>query len=277
LIIQPAITYLHPPANHNTPHPNPTPDPAARLPPRMRALFEAAHSAVLAVFACPANAPLAAALAPFYAETLLAAFPAHISPRQFRLAFRTVMQILSPPFPVSASHPLLAETMLEMVRYRAVASGAAGTAVLPPVEPASSSSGGGGGGSQDANTNADGPVSEQSTLVLTLVDALPFLDGGILEEWLALTAATVHEIRDAGLREVVQRRFWDVLGSGEMDVERAALALAWWGTKGGREAVLFGARGHVPPPPPPPPRDQDRDVYVMSGAIVEDAAPASKL
>ncbi len=102
-------------------------------------------------------------------------------------------------------------------------------------------------------------VSEQSTLVLTLVDSLPFLRVGIFEEWMTLVAGALNDIVSAALREVVKRRFWEVLVSGEMDVERAAIGVAWWGTKGGREAVLFGRE--VAPPVPA------QEMFMMSGAI----------
>ncbi|KAL2123883.1 hypothetical protein VTJ04DRAFT_248 [Mycothermus thermophilus] len=219
LIIQPATAYLTPP------------HPGEPLSPQMVQLFEAAHSAVLATLSCPHNASLAASLVPFYAESLLAAFPLHLSPRQFRLAFTTLMRILSPPALISAQHPDLPETLLEMVRFRAVADPRTSTTPLLPslAKPAPTTP-----------TPEIGPVSEQSTLVLTLVDSLPYLPLPILEEWMALAAAAIHAVRDKALREVVQRRFWEVLVSGEMDVERAAVAAGWWGTKGGREAVVFG-------------------------------------
>jgi hypothetical protein len=37
-----------------------------------------------------------------------------------------------------------------------------------------------------------------------------------------------------------RRRYWEVLVSGEMDAERSSSAVAWWGTRGGRDMVLFG-------------------------------------
>ncbi|KAL2271755.1 hypothetical protein VTJ83DRAFT_1126 [Remersonia thermophila] len=233
LIVQPAAAYLTPPA------------PGEPLSPQMVQLFEAAHSAVLACLSCPHNAGLAAAVVPFYAESLLAAFPAHVSPRQFRLAFATLLRILSPPAAISAEHPDLAEALLEMVRFRAVEDPRTGTAVLPgtprsqaspappPPPPPSSSS---------ATAATTEPlVSEQSTLILTLVDALPHLRIDLLEDWMALAAAAVHAVADPVLREAVQRRFWEVLVSGEMDVERAAVAAAWWGTKGAGTRCCLGA------------------------------------
>ena len=225
LIVQPAIAYL----THSAP-----------LSPRMMELFEAAHSAVLSVFSCPHNAPITVELVPFYAETLFSSFPSYISPRQFRVAFKTVMQILSPPFPISASHPHLAETLLEMVRFRSTT---ASKVLLQPRQ------------EEVQGVTPPEPASEQSTLVLTLIDSLPFLHLGIFEDWLTLTALSVNEIPDLGMRETAKRRFWEVLSSGEMDVERAAIGVAWWGTKGGREAVLHGARA-------------SDERYLMSGAIV---------
>ncbi|KAK3322265.1 hypothetical protein B0H66DRAFT_196662 [Apodospora peruviana] len=239
LIVQPAITYL----TH-----------AAPLSPRMMELFETAHSAVLSAMSCPHNAPITVELAPFYAETLFKSFPSYISPRQFRVAFKTMMQILSPPYPISETHPQLAETLLEMVRFRS--SAVAGRLPLPPKPDSHNSH------SSDINEM----VSEQSTLVLTLIDSLPFLHLNIFEDWLTLAVLALNDIENITLREPVKRRFWDVLVSGEMDVERAAIGVAWWGTRGGRETVLYGARGPAPPEP-----------FMMSGAIVHDQEPASKL
>ncbi|KAK4455793.1 putative PEX8 peroxisomal biogenesis factor 8 [Podospora aff. communis PSN243] len=236
LIVQPAIGYL----THTAP-----------LSPRMMELFEAAHSAVLSVLSCPHNAPITVDLVPFYAETLFSSFPSYISPRQFRVAFKTVMQILSPPFPISASHPYLAETLLEMVRFR---TGLASKEQLPR------------GRDEMHSETPQEPASEQSTLVLTLIDALPFLHLSIFEEWMTLTALAVSEIGDPLMREPAKRRFWEVLSSGEMDVERAAIGVAWWGTKGGREAVLYGTSRLVAP-----------DRTLMSGAIVSEPESRNKL
>lgn len=232
LIVQPATVYL----SHSAPH--------SKL---IMELFEAAHSAILSVLSCPQNGPIAVKMAPFYAETLLTSFPTRISPRQFRLAFSTLMQILSPPFPVSATRPELAETLLEMVHFRIPQ---AGQVPLPTAE--------------DQSLSALPPMSEQSALVLTLIDALPFLYLPIVEEWMNVTAAALHEISDQMLKDVAKQRFWEILGSGEMDVERAAIGVAWWGTKGGRELVLFG-----------PGRLQAQET-LMSGALV-DASGASRL
>lgn len=243
LLIQPALPYVAPPPGSGIlarpPHEAPSP--------RMVEVFEAAHSATLSALACPHNASIAVTLAPLYAEALFASFPARISARQFRLAFKTLIQILSPPFPVYATHPDLAETLLEMVRYKAVG---ASTALLPPSP-------------SETEAAASGPlppastmVSEQSALVLTLIDALPFLALPVLEEWMTTAAETVWMIQDHGsrgpggmggpvLRQAAQQRFWEVMASGEMDVERAAIGVAWWGNGGGGELVMTGRRGGV--------------------------------
>ncbi|KAK3333265.1 hypothetical protein B0T19DRAFT_121236 [Cercophora scortea] len=239
LIVQPANAYL----THSAP-----------LSPRMMELFEAAHSAVLSVLSCPQNAPITAQLAPFYADALFSSFPSHISPRQFRVAFKTMMQIMSPPYPVSESNPQLAETLLEIVRFRA------GVASRTPI-PANN----------DVQPEAETPpelLSEQTTLVLTLIDSLPFLHMHIFEDWLTLAALAVNGIEDMAMRDTAKRRFWQVLVSGEMDVERSTVAVAWWGSRGGREVVLYGSRGRPAPDP---------EAFMMSGAIVDRGGEASRL
>ncbi|KAK4123965.1 hypothetical protein N657DRAFT_572778 [Parathielavia appendiculata] len=282
LIIQHATPYLSPdlpsspsPSSSTLSIPSPSPI--------VRHLLEAAHSAILSVLSCPPQhntnhrhpsfTTTASDIVPFYADTLLASFPARISPRQFRLAFKTIVKIVSqpPPSPYYGYEPAaaagygfgfeLGEVLMEMVRGRVPL---AGTDLLPqPLEEVGS--GGTRGGEQQELV-----CSEQSVLVLALIDALPVVEAGVFEEWLGLVAEAVNLVRGERLRDGVRRRFWEVLVSGEMDVERAAVAVAWWGTKGGREMVLFG-RGPVvtiPPPPPPPPPAQGEE-YMMSGALVQ--------
>ncbi|KAH6687301.1 peroxin 8 [Plectosphaerella plurivora] len=234
LIVQPATAYLTQsgPPSHLTVE-----------------LFEAAHSAVLSTLSCPHNSALTVKLVPFYIDTLFASFPSYISTRQFRVAFKTIMQIVSPPFPIAATHPYLSETLLEMVRFRALG---AATAPLPETPDAASS---------DAAPAPQYVVSEQSSLVLTLIDALPYLPLPLVQEWMTVTAQTMNAITDPDMRQPVKDRFLDVLVSGEMDVERAAIGVAWWGTSGGRELVVAGGPQLAP---------------LMSGAIVEDER-ASKL
>ncbi|CAJ2510226.1 Uu.00g061260.m01.CDS01 [Anthostomella pinea] len=255
LIIGPATAYLSP--GTTTTATNNATTPSLTL-----ELFESAHAAILSVMSCPQHSSLTVSLIPFYIDALLSAFPLRISPRQFRLAFRTVVQIAGPPFPIAASHPALSETLLEMLRFRASpAEGGASTSPLPPDQTQTQLQ------QQQQQQPAaaqqpppDAPLSEQTTLVLALIDALPHLPLPILEDWLSRAADAMNCIADAGMREAARRRFWDVLVSGEMDVERAAVGVAWWGTRGGREMVLSGGRGRGG-------GDDDGAEFLMSGAL----------
>lgn len=213
LIIKPATAYM---------------DFQGAMSPTMVEIFESAHSAVLSVLSCPQHSALTIQLTPFYIVKLFESFPHQISPRQFRVAFKTVIQMVSPPFEIAALEPMLGETLLEMLlNYIASAS----TEPLAPDEAA-----------QAASAESGGPPlqSTQSALVLALIDALPFLPLPLVEEWMAIAAQTLNTIADPRLRRPVKERFWDILVNGEMDVERSAIGVAWWGTKGGRELVLFG-------------------------------------
>ncbi|TDZ24206.1 Peroxisomal membrane protein PEX17 [Colletotrichum orbiculare MAFF 240422] len=206
-------------------------------------IFEAAHSATLSVLSCPHNSSITIGLVPFYVDTLFASFPSQISSRQFRLAFKTVMQIVSPPFPISLTDPHLAETLLEMVRFKALG---ASTTPLPLT--------------QDVIDQAEGgitpqePFSEQTALVLTLIDSLPYLPLPLVEVWMTLTAEAMNEVADPVMRQPVKNRLMEILVSGELDVERATIGVAWWTTKGGRELVL-GLTQQLP---------------LMSGAITDE-------
>lgn len=203
-------------------------------------LFEAAHSLVLTVLASPHNADLATKHLPFYIEALLQGFPANLSSHQFRLAFKTVVRITAPPSSLSETQPLLQSTLLEILHDRATR---ASTDPLP-----------------DTRTdNENLRLSEQAVLVMTMIDSLCFLNLRVLEEWMPLTAELVSQIRDSAMQQRCQQRLWESLSSGEMDVERAALAVAWWTSRGGKEMVLFG--DELPA----------EDEYLMSGALVHDS------
>ncbi|KAH6654342.1 hypothetical protein BKA67DRAFT_516683 [Truncatella angustata] len=229
LILNSATSHL---SLANSPRGNALPQTSLTLP-----LFEASHSAILSVMSCPQHADLTVSILPFYVDNLLTAFPTHISSRQFRLAFKTVMQIVSPPFPISATHPELSEILLETLHYRSASAG-----VLPlPAEPAPTSPSPLASQQAPVDHVQQPPICEQTTLVLALIDALPFLPLHIVDEWLSRTAGAMNAVADASMREVARKRFWDVLVSGEMDVERAAIGVAWWGTGGGREMVLLNA------------------------------------
>jgi hypothetical protein len=232
LIVTPCIPYLSPSAN-----------------PNLLEIFEAAHSAMLAVLAAPQNAGLAAKFLPFYVETLFASFPQNLSPRQFRFAFKALIQICTPPHPLSSSEPTMAETLLEMLRFRAL--NASTTPFSPSVAIKSEA---------DATQTPDVPLSEQAVLILTLLDAFPSVTLRVLEIWLPLAADLLNTVREASMREHCKRRFWEIMESGEMDVERSAVCVGWWSTGGGRERVLFGDvdRGEEGP---------EAEPYMMSGGL----------
>ncbi|KAE8446798.1 hypothetical protein EG329_011575 [Mollisiaceae sp. DMI_Dod_QoI] len=228
LIVIPCQPYLSPIANSN-----------------LLEIFEAAHSAMLAVLASPRNADLTARVLPFYVENLFASFPKNLSPRQFRFAFKALIQICTPPNPLASTQPMMAETLLEWLHQRALS---APNVPLPPAVAIKS----------EADTlNQEVPLSEQAVLLLTLLDALPYVTLPVLEDWLPLAADLLNVILDRTMKEQCKKRFWEMLESGEMDVERSAVCVAWWSTKGGRERVLFG--------------DSEKGPFMSGGLSVRDS------
>ncbi|KAL8723302.1 MAG: hypothetical protein Q9225_000354 [Loekoesia sp. 1 TL-2023] len=208
--------------------------------PRLLQLFEAAHSVMLSILAAPQNSDFALSQVGSYTDTLFRAFPQLTSPRQFRFAVKQLVRITSPPSLISRQQPLLSSTLLELLYVRLEN---ASSRPLPrsPTVP--------------GNGN-DEPMSEQAVLVLALIDSLPFLPLNDLEDWLPLAAKSIHSIKEPALQHLAKQRFWEVLSNGEMDVERAALCVTWWGTRGGREMLLYGRDDAVPEP-------------LMSGALNE--------
>lgn len=173
-------------------------------------------------------------------------FPDNLSIRQFRLAFRTVLQVTAPPSPIANTERHLPSILLEVLHDRALH---ASNKILP--QPADH-----GAGSETSKTP---PLSEQAALTLSLIDGLSFLRVEDLEEWLPLTAQLINTIRESEMRTSCVERFWEALSSGEMDVERACYCVAWWSTKGGRELVLFGNE--------PGAAESDPHGPYMSGAV----------
>ena len=190
---------------------------------RLNELYEAAHSVLLAVFAAPRNGAISAQHIPFYVETLLHSFPASLTPRQFRLAIKSLLQVSAPPSPVAASMPQLQEVVMDMLRSRLPH---APEMLLIPSDPALS----------EGATS----VSEKSVLLLSIIENLSLLPVFLLEEWLVIAAKSLQTLADPLQKNECQKRFWEVLSSGEMDVERAALCVTWWTSRGGRELVLYG-------------------------------------
>ncbi|TKA65167.1 hypothetical protein B0A55_09667 [Friedmanniomyces simplex] len=194
-------------------------------------IFEAAHSVMLAAFSAPQNVELTAKHLPFYVDALFKVFPSNLSARQFRLAFKTLLSLATPPSELAANQPMLPATLLELLHERAYS---ASTVPLLP-HPASND--------PQAPPEAVMELSEQAVLTLTVIDTLPQLSLDLLEEWLPLAAGMVNSVADASMREHCREHFWHVLMDGEMDPHRSQLCAAWWNTSGGREMVLFGHEG----------------------------------
>ena len=192
---------------------------------RLVAIFEAAHSVMLAVFSAPQNVGLLPIHIHPYVDLLFAVFPQAISPRQFRMAIKTLIRVTSPPFPSAMTEPMLPSTILELVRSRLESA-----AELPLQNHRSVVSG----------DSQQPPLSEQSACLLALIDSLPLLPVEQLEIWLPLVAEAMSLVKDPSQSQICGQRFWEVLSNGEMDVDRAAFCVLWWGTKGGRELATGG-------------------------------------
>lgn len=189
--------------------------------PRMAELYEAAHGALLSVLVCPQHAAVAAQMARPYAAHLTEAFPERrITAEQFHVAFRAIVKFLFPPHCLVYGGPELASTLLEGLN-----DWAARAASSPPVAVD--------GGVADDSA----PMTEHGVLVLAFIDSLSFVPVEDLEDWLFLAAARVREIVGRAARDTVRARLRAVLTDGRLDVERAAVAAAWWGTHGGQEMV----------------------------------------
>ena len=189
-------------------------------------IFEAAHSVMLSVFSAPQNAELTTTHLPFYIDALFKVFPQNLSARQFRLAFKTLLRLTSPPAALAAAEPMLPATILELLHERA--NHASTHPLFPP--------------STDMATQNEAPIalSEQAVLILTVLDTLTQLPLDSLDEWLPLAAEMVNSIDDDAMREYCKEQFWHVLVGGVMDPDRSGMCHAWWSTGGGREMVLYG-------------------------------------
>ena len=208
---------------------------------------------MLAVFSAPQNSELLARHVHQYVDALFKVFPQNLSGRQFRMAVKTLIRITSPPAVVSDHQPLLPSTLLELIRFRIA------TASSRLVQESTSHPNNGKPNSSPED-HQQPLLSEQSVLVLTLIDALPFLPIGQLEDWLPVTAQALNTVQNANQLQICRQTFWDVLSRGDMDVDRSALCVMWWGTRGGREMVLYGGDQG---------RDQLDEGPFMSGGLQE--------
>ncbi|KAF2150570.1 hypothetical protein K461DRAFT_270000 [Myriangium duriaei CBS 260.36] len=208
--------------------------------PELLPIFESAHSVMLAVFSAPQNAEITTRQLPFYVDALFRAFPQNLSARQFRLAFKNLVKIVSPPGIMARQQPLLAAILLDLVRERAEN---APSLPLPPsaIAPGQDESG--------------PPMSEQVVMILTLLDALPFIATDLLEEWLPLLPAMLQLVADEQMKELCIKHLWETIVGGSMDPDRSQVCVGWWTTGGGMEAILYGDGGG---------RSSE---YVMSGAL----------
>ena len=191
--------------------------------------FEAAHSVILAVFSAPQNAHLITwPVLPFYVDALFSAFPQHLSPQQFCFAIKTTIRVSTPPSPLFAIDPDFADTLLELIHQSASTK-----ASIQPLEA--------NGHMPDSAVVWDGVhISEQAVLILALMGTLPYLPYDRVEDWLPRVAQAINSVDSDRMRDCCIGRLWDVMTKGEMDVERSRICAIWWGTKGGREIVLFG-------------------------------------
>ena len=220
---------------------------------RLLEIFESAHSVMLAVLAAPQNSKLLAKHVHPYLDVLFRVFPHNLSSRQFRVAVKTLIRMTSRPSLSSETQPLLPSTILELLRVRLETcspaivrpNGDISGPSAPEVKPT-------------PTVFEQPPLSERAVLVLSLIDAMPFLPLDQLEDWLPVVAESISMTKDANQSHICRQRFWDVLSNGEMDVDRAALCVAWWNTRGGRDMVLFGGN------------DQSAGPY-MSGALQENS------
>jgi hypothetical protein len=226
--------------------------------PNLLPIFEAAHSVTLSVFSAPQNVDLTAKHLPFYVDALFRVFPHNLSARQFRLAFKNLIKVVSPPSRIAVTQPMLAATLLDLVHERAIH---APNTPLPPTYVALSES------TPELESVAPSAIpdmSEQAVLILTLIDTLPCLSLTLLEEWLPLTAAATQMITDPAMREYCKKHFWETLVGGEMDPERSQICVRWWTSRGGRESLLE--------------LDEPiKDEFVMSGGLGEQEKVLAKL
>ena len=196
--------------------------------PRLSDIFEAAHSVMLAVFAAPLNSAILNDQIHSYLQVLFQVFPKTLSPRQFRMAVKTLIRVTSPSSTLFAQEGSLPSTILELVLNRLQ------TASSELLRDTTSRS------TPNEEAVAESVLSEQCVLTLTLIDALAYLPVDQLEDWLPIVADALRFVQDAQQLQVCRERFWQALSTGEMDLERASLCLTWWSTKGGRDMVLNG-------------------------------------
>lgn len=192
--------------------------------PALLDLFEAAHSVTLAVFAAPQNWRDTSEQLPAYVDSLCSAFPTLLSARQFRLAFRNLVRIVSSPGPISVSQPELGATLLQILYDRASAQHEMSPKLLDSMK------------SNEALQTGPVPTTEQSVIVFALTDCLAFINADLLIDWLPLTAHAIRGV-DGQAKEACRAHFWNVIFGNAMGSENALVCVSWW-NMGGREATM---------------------------------------
>lgn len=208
-------------------------------------VFEAAHSVTLALFSAPQNTDVTIENIPLYVDLLFKAFPTNVSARQFRLAYKALLVIASPPSRISELQPMLSAILLDVLSE---AFRTASTAPIPP-DP----------NSPEAALEDPGALSAQAVILLTLIDTFTQIPLPLLDEWLPLAADLLHEVHDARMQDVCREHFWQAFVGGAMDPERSRLCHAWWSTGGGRERVLDDRE------------EGEEQTALMSGALPNEA------
>lgn len=196
-------------------------------------IYEAAHTAYLAVLCAPLAFRAMGTLLPEYVDLLFAAFPLCLSSRQFTYAFQTLVKVTCSPSPDASLQFHRAEALLEMLHHAVLHASPA------PVPFSASEL----GVSQGAPT-----LSLQCQYYLTMCACLPLLYPSLLVDWLDIAAGSLQAIADPVLRNHCANELWALLNRGEMDSERAIICVDWWSKRG--RAQVFGTSSGNPGPNP---------------------------
>ena len=88
-------------------------------------------------------------------------------------------------------------------------------------------------------------LTEQCTMVLSLIDSLTYLDVNILKQCLDIAAESLNFLVETSMKHKCRQRLWEVLTNGEMDIGQATVCVAWWTTQGGRNMILQTPEGEA--------------------------------
>ena len=119
---------------------------------------------------------------------------------------------------------------MELIRWR----------LQCPSPPPPSSNNAGQNVGQVPNTKDQPALTDQAVYEMAMIDALPFLPLDEVLEWLCITADCLGSITAEDQVKLCRARYWEMISSGELDLEHSAICITWWTTQGGREKVLQG-------------------------------------